>query len=246
MLKNQKILITGVGKGIGREIFFEALKAEAYVIGVTRNQKDMKNLDQFKGKYKLFYGDVTKEATINKIFNYLIKNKIKLTGLVNNAGIRQRKKFEKITKKDFVKVLNNNLISPFMITQKFYIHSDKKRNCSIINIGSIVGEKGFAELSGYGSSKSALNGLTKCLMAEFSKKAKNIRINCINPGFAKTSFYEKFKKNKNLYNWTINKTPLKRWASSKEISNVIMFLLSENSSYINGQSINIDGGWSSV
>ena len=54
------------------------------------------------------------------------------------------------------------------------------------------------------------------------------------------------KKNKNLYNWTINKTPLKRWASSKEISNVIMFLLSENSSYINGQSINIDGGWSSV
>ena len=134
MLKNQKILITGVGKGIGREIFFEALKAEAYVIGVTRNQQDMKNLDQFKGKYKLFYGDVTKEATINKIFNYLMKNKIKLTGLVNNAGIRQRKKFEKITKKDFVKVLDNNLISPFLITQKFYINSDKKRNCSIINL----------------------------------------------------------------------------------------------------------------
>ena len=54
-----------------------------------------------------------------------------------------------------------------MITQKFYIHSDKKRNCSIGNIGSIVGEKGFAELSGYGSSKSALNGLTKCLMVKF-------------------------------------------------------------------------------
>ena len=90
------------------------------MIGVTRNQKDIKNLDQFKGKYKLFYGDVTKEATINKIFNYLKINKIKLTGLVNNAGIRQRKKFEKITKKDFVKVLDNNLISPFIITQKFF------------------------------------------------------------------------------------------------------------------------------
>ena len=80
-------------------------------------------------------------------------------------------------------------------------------------------------------------------MTEFSKKDLNIRVNCINPGFVKTSFYEKFKKKKELYDWTISKTPQKRWASSEEISNVVIFLLSKNSSYINGQSINIDGGW---
>jgi NAD(P)-dependent dehydrogenase (short-subunit alcohol dehydrogenase family) len=244
MLKNQKILITGVGKGIGREIFFDALKAGAYVIGVTRSKNDIKNLADISGNFKLFFGDISQAKTINKIFNYLKKNKIKLTGLVNNAGIRQRIKFEKITKKDLLSVLENNLISPFIITQKFYLNSNKKKNCSIVNVGSIVGERGFTELSGYGSSKSAMNGLTKCLMAEFSKRNKNIRINCVNPGFTKTSFYEKFKKKK-LYNWTINKTPLKRWASSNEISSVIIFLLSENSTYINGQSINIDGGWTS-
>ena len=121
----------------------------------------------------------------------------------------------------------------------------KKKNCSIVNIGSIVGEKGLSELSGYGASKAALNGLTKCLMSEFSQNYKKIRINCLNPGFVKTSFYKKFKKNKKLYNWTLSKTPLKRWANSIEISNLILFLLSENSTYINGQCINIDGGWTS-
>ena len=141
--------------------------------------------------------------------------------------------------------MENNFVSPFIITQKFYENCDKKKNCSIVNIGSIVGENGLTELSGYGSSKGAINSLTKCLMSEFSQNYKNIRINCINPGFVKTSFYKKFKKNKKLYNWTLNKTPLNRWANSNEISNLIFFLLSDNSSYINGQCINIDGGWTS-
>tara|TARA_Y100000591_G_C21818849_1_gene692385 strand:- start:541 stop:1281 length:741 start_codon:yes stop_codon:yes gene_type:complete len=245
MLKSQNILITGVGKGLGRQLFVDALKTGAYVIGVTRSEKDLKDLEKLVGNFKLFIGDVTQQSTINKIFNFCKKNNIKLTGLVNNAGIRQRKKFEKITKKDLEEIIDINLISPFLIIQKFYLNCDKKRNCSIVNIGSIVGEKGFSELSGYGSSKSALNGLTKCLMSEFSNNHKKIRINCVNPGFTKTSFYEKFKKKKSLYNWTIKKTPIKRWAEPQEISNLILFLISEKSKYINGQSISIDGGWTS-
>jgi len=245
MFESQNILITGIGKGLGREIFLQTVNSGAYVIGVTRSKKDIKNLSKTNGRFKFFFGDVCKKNTINAIFDYLKKNKIKLTGLVNNAGIRQRKKFEKITRIDLNEVIENNFISPFIITQKFYENCDKKKECSIVNIGSIVGEKGFTELSGYGSSKSAINGLTKCLMSEFSEKHKNIRINCINPGFTKTSFYKKFKKNKKLYNWTINKTPLSRWANSQEISKLVFFLLSEDSSYINGQCINIDGGWTS-
>ena len=245
MIKNQTILITGVGKGIGKEIFLDSIKAGAFVIGVTRSKKDIKIINQTNIKSKFFYVDISKITTINKIFNYLKKNKIKLTGLVNNAGIRQRKKFERITKNDLTKIMENNFVSPFLITQKFYDNCDKKKNCSIVNVGSIVGEKGLSELSGYGASKGALNGLTKCLMSEFSKNHKKIRINCINPGFVKTSFYKKFKRNKSLYNWTLNKTPLKRWATPSEISNLIIFLLSDKSTYINGQSINIDGGWTS-
>jgi 3-oxoacyl-[acyl-carrier protein] reductase len=243
MLKDQKILVTGVGKGIGRQIFFDAIKAGAYVIGVTRSKKSLKKSFNINGNYKLFFGDISKISTINKIFNYIKNNKIKLTGLVNNAGIRQRIKFEKITQEEILNVFKNNLISSFIITQKFFLNHDKKKNCSIVNIGSIVGERGFSELSGYGASKSALNGLTKCLMAEFSARNKNIRVNCVNPGFVKTSFFKKFKKRKKLYNWTLNKIPLNRWGTSDEISKIVIFLLSQNSTYINGQSLNIDGGW---
>ena len=174
MFEGQNILITGIGKGIGKEVFFDVLKTGAYVIGVTRSKKDLKKFKKLNGNYKIFFGDISKQSTVNKIFNYCKKNNIKFTGLVNNAGIRHRKKFEQITKKYLLNVIKNNLISPFIITQKFYINCDKKKKCSIVNIGSIVGEKGFSELSSYGSSKSALNGLTKCLMSEFSKKYKTL------------------------------------------------------------------------
>ena len=97
-------------------------------------------------------------------------------------------------------------------------------------------------MSGYGSSKAAINGLTKCLAAEFKGK---IRINSINPGFTETSFYENFKKkNPNLYKWTISRTPLNRWGKAHEIADLIYFLCNDSSSYINGEIINIDGGWS--
>lgn len=239
------VLITGFGKGIGRDILFECIKSKAYVIGITRSKEDMKGIKLNNTKNKFFFGDVTDIKLIDKVFKFIKRNNIKLNGLVNNAGIRHRKKFNNISKKELENLLDNNLISPFLITQKFYKNCNKSKNCSIVNIGSIVGERGFDELSAYGASKSALNGLTKCLMVEFSKKYKNIRINCVNPGFTKTSFYKKFKKNKELHEWTLNKTPLNKWATTNEISNLVMFLLSEKSSYINGQSINIDGGWTS-
>ena len=116
-----------------------------------------------------------------------------------------------------------------------------KSRASIVNIGSIVGEIGFNDLSGYASTKGALKSLTKSFSVE---KAKfGIRSNLINPGFIKTSYYKKFKKNKRLYNWTLSRIPLNRWGDSSEISNLICFLISDNSSYINGETINIDGGW---
>ena len=239
------VLLTGFGKGIGREILLDCIKSKAYVIGITRSKDDLKGIKVNNKKTKFFFGDVTDDNLIDKVFEFIKKNKIRLNGLINNAGIRYRKKFENISKKDLETVLENNFISPFLIIQKFYKNCDKSRNCSIVNIGSIVGERGFDELSAYGASKSAINGLTKCLMVEFSNQYKNIRINSVNPGFTKTSFYKKFKQNKKLHEWTLNKTPLKKWATTKEISNLVMFLLSEKSSYINGQSINIDGGWTS-
>ena len=116
---------------------------------------------------------------------------------------------------------------------------------SIINISSIVGNLGFKELSGYASSKSALDGLTKSLAVEFSDK--KIRVNSIAPGFIKSSYFQNFKKTKSkLSNWTLSRIPLNKWGVNTDGANLTLFLLSEKSKYINGQIIKIDGGWTSA
>ena len=176
------------------------------------------------------------------MFNYFKKRKIILNGLVNNAGERQRIKFSKLSKKKLLHIFEVNFFSIFNLTQKFVDHQKQVKKKSIVNIGSIVALRGFNHLSGYASTKSALDGLTRSLAIELS--INNIRVNTVNPGFMKTSFYKKFKnERKSLYNWTVSKIPLKRWGDSYEIGDLICFLLSDQSTYITGQSINIDGGW---
>ena len=123
----------------------------------------------------------------------------------------------------------------FRYTRKYKIRA------SIVNIGSIVGEQGFDSLVGYASSKGALKSLTQSFAIEKAKY--KIRANLINTVFIKTSYYEKFKMKKKLYNWTLSRIPQKRWGEPEEISALISFLISDASNYITGETINIDGGW---
>lgn len=238
-LENKNIFITGAGKGIGLAITKACLDHKSHIFALTRSKSDLK---QFKNveNLSIFYGDVKNKKIINKIFAYSNKIGHPINSLVNNAGERQRIKFNKITDKQIRHIFDINFFSIFYICQVFCENLKKNNKGSVVNIGSIVGDKGFDELSGYGSTKKALEGLTKCLAVEMGKK--NIRFNCINPGFTKTSYYNKFKKKK-LYQWTLKKIALKRWGDCSEISKLVQFLLSDDSSYMTGEVLNIDGGW---
>ena len=238
-LKNKNVLITGAGKGIGLSSVIDCLDNGANVFALTRSKKDLKHLKKKKKLY-IFYGDVRNKKILKKIFYFSKKIKNPINCLINNAGIRQRKKFNKITDKELKNLFEINFFSIFALCQMFIKHLKKNEKGSVVNIGSIVGTYGFSELSGYASSKKALEGLTKCLAVEMG--SRKINFNCINPGFTKTSYFNKFRK-KRLYNWTLNKISIQRWAESSEISKLIIFLASDNSSYINGEVINIDGGW---
>ena len=242
MLKKKNIFITGVGKGIGKEVCEACLDNGAYVYAILKSKKDIKKLKKNKN-LKVFIGDVRNIDLVKKIFKISIKEKRKINGIINNAGIRFRKSYLKITKKDIFKVFDNNFFSIFFIMQEYLrlIGSKNKEHCSIVNIGSIVGKVGFSELSAYASTKSALLGLTKSLTAEFTKN--NIRFNIVNPGFIKTSYFNKFKKKKKLYNWTLSRIPSKKWGHPKDISEFLIFMMSDKSKYFNGEDINIDGGW---
>jgi NAD(P)-dependent dehydrogenase (short-subunit alcohol dehydrogenase family) len=160
--------------------------------------------------------------------------------------MRQRKEFNKISKNELNEVFENNFFSIFKISQYFTNQFKFKRMMgSIINISSIVGNLGFKELSGYASTKAAIDGLTKTLSAELSDK--KIRVNSIAPGFIKSSYFKNFQKTKpQLYKWTLSRIPNNKWGENLDVANLVLFLLSENSEYINGQIIKIDGGWTST
>jgi NAD(P)-dependent dehydrogenase (short-subunit alcohol dehydrogenase family) len=122
---------------------------------------------------------------------------------------------------------------PYMISQ---------RGGSIVNIASIVGERGFAQLGGYAASKSGMIGLTRSVAAEFARD--NVRVNAICPGFAETSYTEAFKSNRPaLYQTTVDRTPMGRWGSAEEIAHSIAYLLSDLSTYVTGSVMAVDGGW---
>ena len=244
MKNNYHYLLTGASKGIGRSFLELLVKKRQLVIVLVRNANELSFLKNNKN-ITIFEGDVTNDKTLINIFKYIKKKKIRVKYLINNAGQRQRKNFLKISKQDIKKIFEVNFFSIFNLTQKFVKYSHRKNyNSSVVNVSSIVGSKGFDDLSGYGSTKSALDGFTKCLASEFKGK---IRFNSIKPGFTKTSFYEKFKKKQNkLYKWTLTRTPMKRWGEPLEIAELIYFLCSDKSSYINGETINIDGGWSNT
>ena len=135
---------------------------------------------------------------IKKIFLHSKKNKKKITGLVNNAGIRFRKSFIKINQKELKEVFENNYFSIFRLIQEFvrYIGNNNQINRSIVNVSSIVGKVGFSELSVYSSTKSALSSLTKSLSKELV--SKKIRLNTVSPGFIKHPIMKILKKKKDF------------------------------------------------
>ncbi len=235
------ILVTGAGKGIGFSTVNLLLEKGYYVYALIRDKKDNKKFLSNKN-LKIINGDVNNLSLIKKIFNQSNKDKKVITGLVNNAGIRQRKNFLDISSKDLTHVFNTNFFSIFYTMQVFSKNLIEKRlSGSIVNISSIVGQNGFSQLSSYGSTKGALSSLTKCFAVEMAKK--NIRANVVSPGFTETSYFNKFRKKKDLYKWTLSRIPMNRWGKPEEISKTILFLLSDKSSYITGENINVDGGW---
>ena len=245
MLKNKNILLTGAGKGIGESCVFNLSQNQGFVFALVKSKKDNKKFSSISN-IKIYNGDVRNQKLILKIFHDSKKMGKPINCLVNNAGIRFRKKFTKIKKKELQNVFEINFFNIFYIMQVFsnFVKKNKIKG-SIINISSIVGQLGFNELSGYASSKGALTALTKSYAAEMSEIG--VRANTISPGFTKTSYYESFKKNKKkLYKWTLSRIPQKRWADPKEVAELVSFVLSDKSRYLNGENISIDGGWSNA
>jgi 3-oxoacyl-[acyl-carrier protein] reductase len=225
---SKNYLITGTSSGIGNAIAKHLLSNKHQVIGISRSKNNINSKN-----YIHISEDISKEYCGKKVVEILKANKVKLDGFVNNAGINIPNKFNKISRTDFNKIMDINLAGPFFLTQ--IITNFFNKQASIVNISSFSAISGGPVSSHYAISKAGLEAFTKNLSIFFSKK--KIRVNAISPGLIRTRLAKNFKKHPYYERILLN-----RIGEPKEIANVVEFLLSTKSSYINGQIINVDGG----
>ena len=237
-LKNKKVLITGATGGIGNCLVkkFDSLNAKIIATG-TNDEK----LDNLKKNFPNIKVENFKLDQHDKIDDFINNVHDKLEGLdilINNAGITLDNLSIRLTEADWKKVLDINLTSTFLMCKSAIKKMLKKKYGKIINITSIVGHTGNLGQANYAASKAGIIAFSKSLAIEYAKK--NININCVSPGFIKTEMTDKineeFKKN------LINKIPSGNLGTGEDVSNSVAFLASDMATYINGETIHVNGG----
>jgi NAD(P)-dependent dehydrogenase (short-subunit alcohol dehydrogenase family) len=245
-LAEKVVVITGAGKGIGRETckVFAGLDCRLGII--SRNQGDLDDLLIELGLSKehiyTYAGDAADPAIVRNFVAGVIEKFGKVDVLINNAGIRFRRKFLDISYEEWQSVINVNLGSTFLFCQEVGRHMLARKSGKIINMASVIGTLALPDLSGYAASKGGIISLTKALALEWAED--NITVNVIAPGFCSTSYADKFRENLELYKFTLDRTPMRRWGEASDIANACVFLASDMSSYVTGEVMSVDGGWS--
>ena len=239
-MKDKIILVTGANRGIGLNII-QRLNNDGYtVIGTSRTDDGVNIISQeiTSNGGKGLKMDVTNQESINSAIKNIQDEYGTLFGLVNNAGITNDNLLMRMTDEQWLSVIETNLTSIYRVTKSIVKDMMKAREGRIVNIGSIVGMMGNAGQSNYSASKSGLLGFTKSLARELS--SRNINVNSISPGFIDTDMTKALSDDQ-IDNLSKN-IPLGRIAESSEVSSVVSFLLSDDSSYITGENINVNGG----
>jgi 3-oxoacyl-[acyl-carrier protein] reductase len=239
-MKDKIILITGANRGIGHNILKKIATCGYTVIGTSRSKDGADMItDAIKDSNgKGVVMDVTNQDSINTSVNQIKEDYGVIYGLVNNAGITNDNLLMRMSDEQWNSVIETNLTSLYRVTKSVVKDMMKVRTGRIVNIGSIVGQMGNAGQSNYSATKSGLLGFTKSLARELS--SRNINVNAVSPGFIDTDMTKALSDDQ-IESLTKN-IPLGRIASPDEVSSVVAFLLSDDSSYITGENINVNGG----
>jgi 3-oxoacyl-[acyl-carrier protein] reductase len=235
-------VVTGGAKGIGRAVTARLAKdgAKVFAFGRTEPKEgmDITGNTEIDARIKFVSADVSDADNLKDAIDKIIKENEKIDILVNNAGITKDNLLIRMSEKDFDDVMNINLKGAFLASKFVSRYMMSKRQGRIINIGSIVGTIGNPGQANYASSKAGMIGLTKSLAKELS--ARNILVNLVAPGYVKTEMTDKLSDEQRKY--FEENIPLKRIAEPEDIANTVSFFCSDDSAYITGQVIHVDGG----
>ena len=235
--------ITGATRGIGKAIALE-LANEGYNIALNYRTENealeslKKEISEIGVECYPVQGDVSKAEDAERMTKEIIEHFEQIDVLVNNAGITKDNLILRMKEEEFTDVINVNLVGTFNITKNVIKYMTKKRYGKIINLSSVVGISGNAGQSNYAASKAGIIGFTKSIAKELA--SRNITANAVAPGFIQTDMTNVLKDEvKEAIEGTI---PLKRLGTAEDVAKVVKFLASDESSYITGQVINVDGG----
>ena len=238
-LEKKNIIVTGASGGIGNSIIKKLNEAGANILATgTRIVK----LEELKKKYegiKILKFDISQ---IDKIEDFIDNATNELGGsldcIINNAGITQDNLAIRMTLDEWQKVININLTSTFLMSKFSIKKMLKNKSGKIVNITSVVGHTGNLGQANYTASKAGIVAMSKSLAIEYAKK--NININCISPGFIKTAMTDKI--DDKFKEVIVSKIPSARLGEPDDIANAVLFLSSEQSNYINGETLHVNGG----
>jgi len=243
-LENKAAVVTGGARGIGKEICrtFLGEGASVYIFDVNE-QEGNKTISEFtpiygSGKVKFLKVNITDEKNVADSIEKIIEIEHKIDILVNNAGITRDNLILRMSIEDWKKVIDINLTGAFICCKYAARHMIKSRSGKIINISSIVGVHGNAGQSNYSSSKAGIIGLTKTLARELA--GRNILVNAIAPGYIKTEMTDKL--SNKMKEKLMEQIPTGRLGSVCDVAKAALFLAGDDSSYITGAVINLDGG----
>ena len=238
-LENKNIIVTGASGGIGNSIVKKLNQAGANILASGTKIEKLEELKKNFENIKILKFDISQSDKIAEfIENATNELGGSLDGLVNNAGITQDNLAIRMSLEEWQKVININLTSTFLMSKFAIKKMLKNKSGKIVNITSVVGHTGNLGQANYTASKAAIVAMSKSLAIEYAKK--NININCISPGFIKTAMTdnidEKFKE------VIVSKIPSARLGEPDDIANAVLFLSSDQSDYINGETIHVNGG----
>jgi len=238
-LKGKNIIITGASGGIGNSIVKRLIENGANILASGTRIEKLEELKKNFEKIKILKFDISNH---DKIEEFIENSTNDLGGnldcIINNAGITKDNLAIRMSLDEWQKVVNINLTSTFLMCKFAIKKMLKNKSGKIVNITSVVGHTGNLGQANYTASKAGIVAMTKSLTIEYAKK--NINLNCISPGFVKTTMTDKI--DPKFKEVIISKIPSARLGEPDDIANAVLFLCSNQSSYINGETLHVNGG----
>ncbi len=238
-LNNKNIILTGATGGIGNSILEVLIKAGANVLATGTNDEKLKKIKEKFKSVRTVKFDISMHEKIEDFINEshnTLDNKVDV--LINNAGITRDNLSIRMKDEEWHQVINLNLTSTFLLSKNIIKKMLKNKKGKIINISSLVGHTGNIGQANYTASKAGVIAMSKSLALEYGKK--NINVNCISPGFITTEMTDKI--NEDYKKLLKSKIPLDRFGSPADVANTVLFLSSDLSDYITGETIHVNGG----